>query len=328
MQDEISEALVISSDAVYAGDKALADSQVTTARAYPRNMTRAVNNAIATVTLDQQTAESCTYSVPRGGKTISGPSIVMAKVLAQFWGNLRVEAKVVNIDATHVTCQAVCWDLETNMAWKAEVKRSILQNETKWNPTSKKMERTGKSVRMNDDMITVTGNAGNSIAARNAVLAVIPKAYVDKVYNAALGAITGDISDATKLMQRVKGAVQRFKDMYGVEEKELLMVLEKNSLDLLNGDDLITLVGLDTALKNGDTTVEMAFSRAKPGAGNAGSSSNSQKERQRFRDAITNSTTVVALSALEPKLKSDFPDLQGDYDKRLNELLDQQAANN
>lgn len=61
-------------------------------------------------------------------------------------------------------------------------------------------------------------------------------------------------------------------------------------------------------------------------AANAGSPTNNQKERQRFRDAITASTTMVALSALEPKLKSDFPDLQGDYDKRLGELLDQQAA--
>lgn len=34
-------------------------------------------------------------------------------------------------------------------------------------------------------MITVTGNAANSIAYRNAVFAVIPKAITDRIYYAA-----------------------------------------------------------------------------------------------------------------------------------------------
>ena len=321
MQDEEStEVTIVTQEMVYAQDKAAADIQVSTAHAYPRNVTKATTNAIAIVTIDQETAETCTYALKRGGKVISGPSVHLAKVLAQTWGNLRVDAKVVAIDATHVTSESVCWDLETNVAIKVQVKRSIVQNEYVGG------QKSGKMIRMNEDMITVTGNAANSIALRNAVLSVVPRGVVDKVYKEAKKAITGDLSDATKLIQRRAGAVKRFKDMYGVDEKEILALLGKNSIDLLDADDIVVLVGVDSALKSGDTTVEMAFNRAKPGASNAGSSSNDQKLFNRFKDAIAACKTELELTGLEARMKKDFPDLQADYDKKLGELLDQKAA--
>src|SRR3972149_11533333 len=99
---------VVSSDVIYQQDKAAIDMQISTAKAYPRNITKATNNAIAIVSMDVETAKTCTYSVPRGGKAITGPSVHLAKILAQVWGNLRVDAKVVGIDKTQVTSEAVC----------------------------------------------------------------------------------------------------------------------------------------------------------------------------------------------------------------------------
>lgn len=188
---------------VYQQDKAQIDVQISTAKAYPRNIKRATENALAIVTMDTDTAKTCTYSVPRGGKAITGPSVHLAKILAQVWGNMRVDAKVVAIDAKQVTSEAVCFDLENNLAIKTQVKRSIV----------------GKTGRFNDDMITVTGNAANSIALRNAVLSVIPRAIVDKVYNAAKQTITGDLSDKTKLIAKRKQVFDGLKDTYGLTEK-------------------------------------------------------------------------------------------------------------
>ena len=82
---------------IYQQDKATIDMQISTAKAYPRNITRATENAIATVTMDKETASTCTYAVPRSGKMISGASVHLAKILAQYWGNLRIEAKVIAI---------------------------------------------------------------------------------------------------------------------------------------------------------------------------------------------------------------------------------------
>lgn len=246
MEDEIVKIEEVGSEVIYQQDRAAIDIQISTAKAYPRNIKRAVENSIAIVTMDKETASTCTYAVPRAGKAITGPSVHLAKILAQNWGNLRVEAKVVGIDAKQVTSQAVCFDLENNLAIKVEVKRSI-------------MTKTG---RMSDDMITVTGNAGNSIALRNAVLSVIPKAVVDKVYNEAKAKITGDVSDKTKLLARRKQVIDGLKDTYGLNEAEIIGAVGKASVDHLTSDDLVVLIGIGTAIKDGDTDVDTAFRKA------------------------------------------------------------------
>jgi hypothetical protein len=245
MNNEAEEVVVqeVGMDVVYQQDKATIDMQITTAKAYPRNIKRATDNSISVVTMDTETASTCTYAVPRSGKQITGPSIHLAKILAQFWGNLRVEAKVINIDARHITSQAIAYDLENNLAIKVEVKRSIM----------------GKFGRFNDDMITVTGNAGNSIAMRNAILSVIPRAVVDKVYKSALNTITGDVSDATKLMAKRKKVLDQFKDVYGVTEAEVLKAVGKASIEHIDAEILVTLIGIGQAIKDGDTSVEDAF---------------------------------------------------------------------
>lgn len=246
---EMAEEMVVTEVSVYeAQDKAMIDMQIATAKKYPRNVQRAINNSMAIITLDVATAQTCNYSVPRGGKSISGPSVHLAKILAQNWGNMRIEAKVVATDERHVTSQAVAFDLETNLAIKVEVKRSIM----------------GKFGRFNDDMITMTGNAGNSIALRNAVLAVIPKGIVDKCYNTAKQMITGDVSDKTKLIAKRKQVVDGLKDTYGVTEKEILVAIGKAAIDHIEADDLIVLIGIGQAIKDGDTTVEDAFKGGRP----------------------------------------------------------------
>lgn len=250
---------IVSPAIIYQQDKAAIDVQIATAKAYPRSIKRAMENALTIVTMDKETAETCNYSLPRGDKPISGPSVHLAKILAQQWGNLRIDAKVVNIDATHVTSESVCFDLETNLAIKTQVKRSIMQNV--WETVNGKRVKTGKMIRMNDDMITVTGNAANSIALRNAVLSVIPRSVVNKVYNAAKEKITGDISDKTKLIARRNQVVNALKDAYSVTEAEILAAINKASIDHIDGDDILILIGIGQSIKDGDTTVELAFKK-------------------------------------------------------------------
>lgn len=228
-------------------DRAIFDIQIVTAKKFPRNIMKATNNAIAIVTMDIETAKVCTYSVPRGGKAITGPSVHLAKILLQQWGNLRVEAKVVETGERQLTSEAVCFDLETNIAVKVQVKRSIMT----------------KSGRMTDDMITVTGNAANSIALRNAVYNVIPRGVVDKVYDSAKKMITGDLSSETKLIAKRKQVVDALKDTYNVSEEEILKAVGKVAQSQLTADDIITLIGVGTAIKDGDTTVEFAFKGVK-----------------------------------------------------------------
>ena len=228
---------------VYEGEKAMIDSQIATAKAYPRNITKAIDNCIATVIRSKDIAESCVYTVPRGKGKVSGPSVNMAKIMMQFYGNFRAGARVVEIEHRTLTSEAVAFDIENNVSVKIQVKRSIV----------------GKDGRYSDDMIVVTGNAANAIALRNAIFAVIPKVFVDQVYSAAQKKIIGDVSTEEKLSAKRTDAINAFKDRYGVTEKEILNVINKTEVKFMTKDDLITLAGIDTAIKEGDTTVDLAF---------------------------------------------------------------------
>lgn len=273
---------------VYQQDKAAIDVQISTAKAYPRNIKKSVENALAIVTMDKETASTCTYSVPRGGKAITGPSVHLAKILAQVWGNLRVDAKVVSIDARTITSEAVCFDLETNLAIKTQVKRSIM----------------GKNGRFNDDMIAVAGNAANAIALRNAVLSVIPRAIVDKVYNAAKQTITGDISDKNKLIAKRKQVFDGLKDTFGLNESEILNAIGKQAIDHVTSDDLVVLIGIGQAIRDGDTTVEFAFKQKK----NNTKAAEVDHEDTRIRSLIDEAKTEEELKELLSKV--DFTEAQ------------------
>jgi hypothetical protein len=275
--------VIQSNDLVFQQDKALIDTQIATAKAYPRSVKLALDNAITIVTMDKDTASSCHYALPRGGKSISGPSVHLAKILAQSWGNLRVEAKVVDIGKTQITSQAVAFDLESNIAIKVEVKRSIMT----------------KMGRMNDDMITVTGNAANAIALRNAVFSVIPKNVIDKIYKSAIETITGDLSDENKFIVTKKKLIETFYSIFKVEESEILGVLGKTSTNQITKDDYMTLYGLFNAIKDGDTTVEDTFRKKN-------NTPKEQDKRDEILDFINNEIkTLDALESVRTRLTTD-----------------------
>lgn len=222
-------------------ERASVDSQVATAKQYPRNITRSINNSIAMATMDNDTAQSCGYALPRGGKPITGPSVHLAKIIVSNWGNMRTEAKVVQITDKQIVSRGIAWDLETNVASAFEVRRSII-------------DKYGK--RYSDDMITVTGNAANSIAYRNAVFSVIPKAVVDKIYNSSKKFITGDLSDEEKLIKRRTDAIKYFNDEWGITEEEVIKMCGKQTVNQIKSDELALLIGITQSLKDGDTTVD------------------------------------------------------------------------
>lgn len=222
-------------------ERANVDSQIATAKQYPRDLRRAINNSIAMATLDVPTAQSCGYALPRGGKPITGPSVHLAKLIVSNYGNIRAEAKVVQITDKQVISRGTCWDLENNVATAFEVRRSIVG-------------RSGQ--RFSDDMITVTGNAANAIAYRNAVFSVIPKAITDKVYQAAQHTITGDLSDEDKIIARRKKCIDFFKDEFGISEQEVVMLCGKQTVNQIKANEIALLLGITQSLTDGDTTVD------------------------------------------------------------------------
>lgn len=235
---EAQETQIVQVDAV---ERANVDSQVATAKMYPRSIKRSIDNSIVMATMDAETAQSCGYALPRGGRPITGPSVHLAKIIVSNWGNMRTEAKVVQITDKQIISRGTAWDLEANVASAFEVRRSIVDS---------------KGKRYSDDMITVTGNAANSIAYRNAVFSVVPKAVVDKVYKAAQKFITGDLSDEEKLIKRRTDAINYFSDEWGITEGEVIKLCGKQTINQIKADEIALLLGMVQSLKDGDTTVD------------------------------------------------------------------------
>lgn len=221
------------------------DMQIATAHKFPRSIKRFRNEALQMVTLNEQIAESCIYALPRGNKTIEGPSARFAEVVASAWGNCRAGARVVSDQGNFVTAQGVFHDLERNVAITYEVQRRITDS---------------KGRRYNDDMIGVTGNAASSIALRNAILKGVPKAFWDDMYQAARAVVMGDF---TTLANRRADALKAFQAL-GVSKEQVIAKLGVAGVEDISLEHLVTLRGLITAIKEGDTTPEQAFGDVKP----------------------------------------------------------------
>jgi len=239
-----------SMSSIEAQERANIDVMISVARKFPRNLKRSVDNAIAIVTMDEEAAKSCSYALPRKDKdgsvkTITGASVHLARILAQALGNIRVESRVKEITPTQIISEATCIDLENNYGVRVEVRRSII----------------GKFGRFNDDMVTVTGNATNAIAYRNAVYAIVPKSITDNVMKAAKNKLTGDLTTEQRVIAKRNEIVENFKNIYGATEQEILDLCEKPTITAIGRDEIVFLIGIEQALKDGDAQPNFIFGR-------------------------------------------------------------------
>ncbi len=216
------------------------DQQIATAKKYPRSVKRFLNTAREMVTLSEDVAGECIYSLPRGGKPIEGPSARFAEVVASAWGNCRAGARVIDEDDRFITAQGFFLDVENNMGITYEVRRRI---------TNKKGEK------FNDDMVGVTGNAACSIALRNAVLKGVPKAFWNQLYQDARKTAIGDVKTLAGRRADMIGAFGKM----GVRPEQIFSLLEVKGEEDIGLDHLAALRGVFTAIKDGDTTIEQAF---------------------------------------------------------------------
>lgn len=243
-QEEVREIAQVDTSLAVARSRVELDQQVATARAYPRSIKKFVSQCMEMATLNEQVAEECFYALPRKEKgetkMIEGPSARLAEIVASAWGNCRAGARVIDEGAEFITAQGVFQDIERNVHVTMEVRRRI----------------TGSSGRRySADMIGVTGNAACSIALRNAVFRGVPKALWNEVYQAARRTAVGD---AQTLANKRSSMFAHFQKL-GASREAILAAIGVAGEEDIGLDELATLKGIATAIKEGDTTVEQAF---------------------------------------------------------------------
>lgn len=216
------------------------DAQLTAAHRFPRSVTKFMTGARKLATYDRAIAESCIYSLPRGGKMIAGPSVRLAEIVASSYGNLHYGSRIVDTDDTNITAQGVAWDLEKNLRVTVEIKRRIT-------------DKYGK--RFNEDMIIMTGNAAASIALRNAIFRVVPRAYVDIIYREAQKLAIGDAKSFSSRRDEFMARLAKS----GVSQERVLNRLNKAGVSDIEPEDLELLMGLGNAIREGNMQLDEAF---------------------------------------------------------------------
>ena len=231
---------ISSSEAMTALTKAECDLQIQTAHTFPRDLQRLKENSMSIVTADQQTASDMFYALPRGGKSIEGPSVRLAEVVASTYGNLRVQSMITAMDGKFVTARGMCHDLENNLAVSVDVRRRIT-------------DRNGK--RYNDDMIVTTSNAACAVAYREAVFKVVPRHFTNALYEEARQVAIGDV----RSLANKRAAMVLYFSKMGVTVEQLCQVVGAIDEEGIGLGELATLKGIATALKDNEASIDDVF---------------------------------------------------------------------
>jgi hypothetical protein len=219
------------------------DTQVATAKRFPRSIARFMQHAQEMATLTPEIAASCIYAIPRDNKMIEGPSARLAEIVAHAWGNLRIQASASEADDRFIVGRGEAWDVETNVAIGYEVRRRI----------------TGRNKQtFSDDMIAVTGNAAASIALRNAVFKAVPSSFWKPIYAKCRQVVAGK---AETFQVRRDEMLKAF-GVAGVTKEQVCGLLGVRGVLDITLEHMVTLTGVLNALKEGEATIEDTFPAA------------------------------------------------------------------
>lgn len=216
------------------------DLQIATAKRFPRVITDFKREATMLATADEDTAASMFYNLERDGKIIEGPSVRLAEVAVYCFRNLRVGARQVAEEEKFVVSEGAALDLERNIGVSIQVTRRITG-------------RTGR--RFGDDMIGVTKNAAAAIAYREVTWKIIPRVYIQEIYEKAKKVAVGEGTP-------MKVRIQKILDWYGklgAKPETVWRIVGRKGVDDLEPDDVLKLMGFQTAIKDGETTLEQVL---------------------------------------------------------------------
>ena len=166
------------------------------AKQFPRDEDVAYNR-IMQATTRHKLAEGAFYKYAKGGTDIFGPSIRLAEVLAQHWGNIETGVKEIERRDGESTAEAYAWDLETNTrVTKQFTVRHIRETKNKG------------SYALTDsrEIYELIANQG-ARRQRACILAVIPSYVVEDAVESCQQTLQ---NDGTPLNVKIEDAVNKF----------------------------------------------------------------------------------------------------------------------
>ncbi|OAB35670.1 hypothetical protein PMSD_11700 [Paenibacillus macquariensis subsp. defensor] len=194
------------------------------AKQFPRDQ-QASFNRIMQACQRKKLAEEAAYEFPKGGSKVTGPSIRLAEVLAQNWGNM--EYGVIEIEQVGGASkmEAYAWDIETN------TRRTMIFN------VRHERKAKGRIDKLDDprDVYELTANMG-ARRVRACILGVIPGDIVDAALDRCKQTLKDGYSEP--LVDRIRKALQKFQEKYGVTKEMIETYLGCNQESFTENDFL------------------------------------------------------------------------------------------
>ena len=230
--------------------RAVAEAQgkLVIAKRFPRDEARAFSKIMESCKR-RGLAEEATYSFPRAGQTINGPSIRLAEELARAWGNIDYGIRELSRKDGISEMEAYAWDLETNTS-----------SSQKFSVRHIRDTRDGQKPLYDErDIYELTANQG-ARRLRARILAILPPDIVEAALSECRATLAGDNTEP--VADRVRKMLRAF-EKYGVTAAMIETRLA-HKLDSVLPDEIADLQGIFNSLKNGMSKASDWFGGAKP----------------------------------------------------------------
>lgn len=193
-------------------------------------------------------AEQATYSYPRGGKQVTGPSIRLAEAIAQAWGN--IDCGVIELENKNGASElmAYAWDLETNTRVTKMFKVKHVRD----------TKKGSSALTDSRDIYEATANFG-ARRLRACILSVIPGDVVERAVDVCKETVTN--KDKTPIADRIKKLEKAFKEL-SINRDQLEEYAQRN-LNEFGRDEIFALQGVYKAIRDGQAKAEDYFGKVK-----------------------------------------------------------------
>jgi len=241
--------------AVVTREQSEIQAAIISAKKFPRNEQQAFVKAIKSFSRPTM-AEAATYSFPRGGKTIQGPSVDCARELARCWQNVRYGVRIISRNDKEMHIKGFAYDAETNNYVESEAHFMCLVQRKVDSPQG----RVTKWVEPDERDLRELINKHGAIAVRNCILQILPPDLVDDVLATATNTLEKKSKNelSTNREDVVKRLVVTF-DRIGVSVPMLETKLG-HSLDTINESELVEFQQILHAIREGVAKREEYFS--------------------------------------------------------------------
>lgn len=206
------------------------------AKKFPRNAEQSLQRIKASCER-VKLAEKAVYSFPRGVSRVTGPSIRLAEVVAQNWGNL--DCGIIELERLpgKSIAMAYAWDLETNTR-DTKIFEVPHTRDTRQGPVKLEDSR---------DIYELVANMG-ARRKRACILAVIPGDIIEEAEEVCRKTLSSGHKEP--LIDRLRKMADVFKQNWNVSVKQIEARLGHN-LEATTEDELVDLRSVFNSLKDG-----------------------------------------------------------------------------